>query len=229
MPTTPKHPSWHAAHGCRRGKGHVANGTPCQDAALARGGRRAFAIVCDGRGSAAHSHLGSTHAVRRFAQLLRDAEPILHRVLDHSLASAQSEGLWRRFAHIANALQADQIEYVATEAVRRAANGAEFLAAAERAIGQPVTVLSGHEEAHTAGMGIAYSFHEPHGVVGDLGGGGGDLSMVTPEGPTAPYGSLPIGTLPVTRMMLEEPAAATRFIDGKLATLPWLAGAARPT
>lgn len=133
----------------------------------------------------------------------------------------------RRFAHIANALQADQIEYVATEAVRRAANGAEFLAAAERAIGQPVTVLSGHEEAHTAGMGIAYSFHEPHGVVGDLGGGSADLSMVTPEGPTAPYGSLPIGTLPVTRMMLEEPAAATRFIDGKLATLPWLAGAAR--
>ena len=101
MPTTTKHPSWHAAHGCRRGKGHVAAGTPCQDAALARGGRRAFAIVCDGRGSAARSHLGSAHAVRRFAQLLRDAEPILRRVLDQSLASPQSQGLWRRFAHIA--------------------------------------------------------------------------------------------------------------------------------
>ena len=38
-------------------------------------------------------------------------------------------------------------------------NGADFLAEAERATGQPVTVLSGHEEAHTAAMGVAYSFH----------------------------------------------------------------------
>lgn len=133
----------------------------------------------------------------------------------------------RRFAHIAKALRAREIEYVATEAVRRAENGAEFLAAAERATGQAITVLSGHEEAHTAAMGIAYSFHAPDGVVGDLGGGSADLSMVTPDGPAAPYGSLPIGTLPLTRMMLEDKAATARFIDARLATLPWLAGAAR--
>ncbi|MFZ1425693.1 MAG: hypothetical protein WAS21_02865, partial [Geminicoccaceae bacterium] len=133
----------------------------------------------------------------------------------------------RRFAHIAKALRAREIEYVATEAVRRAENGAEFLAAAERATGQAITVLSGHEEAHTAAMGIAYSFHAPDGVVGDLGGGSADLSMVTPDGPAAPYGSLPIGTLPLTRMMLEDRAATARFIDARLATLPWLAGAAR--
>ena len=67
----------------------------------------------------------------------------------------------RRFAHIARALQAGEVEYVATEAVRRAANGAAFLAEAQRATGQAVKVLSGHEEAHTAGMGVAYSFHRP--------------------------------------------------------------------
>ena len=133
----------------------------------------------------------------------------------------------RRFAHIAKALRARDIEYVATEAVRRADNGADFLAAAQQATGQPITVLSGHDEAHTAAMGIAYSFHAPHGVVGDLGGGSVDLSVVTPDGPTAPYGSLPIGTLPVTRMMLEDSGAAARLIDARLATLPWLAGAAR--
>ena len=116
---------------------------------------------------------------------------------------------------------------MATEAVRRADNGAEFLEAAQQATGQPITVLSGHDEAHTAAMGIAYSFHAPHGVVGDLGGGSVDLSVVTPDGPTAPYGSLPIGTLPVTRMMLEDSSAAARLIDARLATLPWLAGAAR--
>ena len=53
----------------------------------------------------------------------------------------------RRFAHIASALRADEVEYVATEAVRQATNGGEFLAEAERATGRPVTVLSGREEA----------------------------------------------------------------------------------
>ena len=76
-------------------------------------------------------------------------------------------------------------------------------------------------------MGIAYSFYRPAGVVGDLGGGSVDLSAVTPDGPAAPYGSLPIGTLPVTRMLLEDRATATRVVDERLASLPWLAGCAR--
>lgn len=133
----------------------------------------------------------------------------------------------RRFAHIAAALRAHEVEYVATEAVRRATNGPEFLAMAERATGRPLTVLSGHEEAHTAAMGVAYSFYRPDGVVGDLGGGSVDISRVGPDGPMAPYGSLPLGTLPVTRMLLEGRAAAARLIDERLVGLPWLEGAAR--
>lgn len=133
----------------------------------------------------------------------------------------------RRFAHIARALRAADVEYVATEAVRRAANGGEFLAEAERVTGHKVTVLSGHDEAHTAAMGIAHSFWRPNGVVGDLGGGSVDLSVVTPEGPQPPYGSLPLGTLPVTRLVAEDQAKAAKAIDERLATLSWLRGAAR--
>ena len=110
----------------------------------------------------------------------------------------------RRFAHIADALRVGEVEYVATEAVRSAENGAEFLAEAERAVGRPIAILSGHEEAQTAAAGIAYSFHRPLGVVGDLGGGSVDLSGVAPDGPCGPYASLPIGTLPVTRMLLDR-------------------------
>ena len=130
----------------------------------------------------------------------------------------------RRFAHIAGALQAGEIEYVATDAVRRAENGAEFLAEAERATGRPIIVLSGRDEAHAAAMGVAYSFHQPQGVVGDLGGGSVDLSTVAPTGPGTTYGSLPIGTLPVTRMLLEDRAATAAFIDARLATVAWLGG-----
>jgi exopolyphosphatase/guanosine-5'-triphosphate,3'-diphosphate pyrophosphatase len=132
----------------------------------------------------------------------------------------------RRFAHIAAALRAQDVEYVATEAVRSAENGAEFLAEAELAVGRPVLILSGHDEAHTAAAGVTYSFYRPHGVVGDLGGGSVDLSTVTPEGPTGPYGSLPIGTLPVTRMLLDRDVPAAAVIDQRLDSVPWLAGAA---
>ena len=132
----------------------------------------------------------------------------------------------RRFAHIASALQAGDVDYVATEAVRSAENSQEFLAEAQRAIGHPVVILSGKDEAHTAAMGVTHSFYRPHGVVGDLGGGSVDLSVVTPDGPGAPYGSLPIGTLPVTRMLLDRDVPAASVIDERLAGVPWLRGAA---
>ena len=132
----------------------------------------------------------------------------------------------RRFAHIARALKAGETEYVATEAVRRAENGGAFLAEAERAIGRRVAVLSGRDEAHAAALGVAFSFHRPEGIVGDLGGGSIDLSAVTPSGPAEPYGSLPIGTLPTTRMLLERDAPAATYIDARLGELPWLDGAA---
>ena len=96
----------------------------------------------------------------------------------------------------------------------------------ERATGHPVVILSGNDEAHTAAMGVAHSFYRPHGVVGDLGGGSVDLSVVTPDGPGAPYGSLPIGTLPVTRMLLDRDVPAASVIDERLAGVSWLRGAA---
>lgn len=133
----------------------------------------------------------------------------------------------RRFARIAEALRAAEVECVATEAVRRAENGDEFLAEARRAVGREIAVLSGREEALTAATGVAYSFHRPDGAVGDLGGGSAELSFVTPEGPAGPHASLPIGTLPVSGMLLEGPAVATRRVDERLDRVPWLAGAAR--
>ena len=132
----------------------------------------------------------------------------------------------RRFAHIADALRVGEVEYVATEAVRRAANGAEFLREAEKVTGRPILVLSGPEEARAAALGVAASFHRAEGVVGDLGGGSVDLSVVTPDGPSEPEASLPIGTLPVTRMLLARDMPVADWIDERLAGVPWLERAA---
>ncbi len=134
----------------------------------------------------------------------------------------------RRFAHIAEAMGAETLDVVATEAVRRAANGPEFLEAARAACGTEVHVLSGTEEARTAAAGVAFGFFEPDGVSGDLGGGSVDLARVGPDGPSPPYGSLPLGTLPVGEALARDGrAAAERLVEERLASLPWLEGAAR--
>jgi exopolyphosphatase/guanosine-5'-triphosphate,3'-diphosphate pyrophosphatase len=132
----------------------------------------------------------------------------------------------RRFYLVARAMRAATIDVVATEAVRRAANGAEFLVQAGKACGGAVAVLSGDEEARTAAMGVAYSTYEPDGFSGDLGGGSIDLAQVGPDGPGPPYASLPLGTLPVAEALADGLPAALRLIEDRLLSVPWLRGAA---
>ncbi|WP_423739843.1 protein phosphatase 2C domain-containing protein, partial [Alistipes putredinis] len=48
------------------GSGHIRRGVPCQDASQVILSPRPAVIVCDGRGSAAHSELGAAGAVRAF-------------------------------------------------------------------------------------------------------------------------------------------------------------------
>ncbi|MFO1039371.1 MAG: hypothetical protein U1E45_21205 [Geminicoccaceae bacterium] len=133
----------------------------------------------------------------------------------------------QRFAHVAQAFEVGGIDVVATEAVRKARNGGDFLVAAEAAAGAPVQVLEGEEEARTAATGVAYSFHRADGVVGDLGGGSIDLGFVTPKGASGPFGSLPLGTLVMGKALGSRAAEAPGIVKEALAGLPWLKGAAR--
>ena len=57
------------------GFGHIRRDIPCQDASLAVTACRPALIVCDGRGSAAHSHFGSQAAVKMFRSQLAILEP----------------------------------------------------------------------------------------------------------------------------------------------------------
>lgn len=63
---------WFAAYASVAGKGHIRDGVPCQDSclyvSLAAGWQ--LAIVCDGAGSALHSHKGSAFVVERLRQRL---------------------------------------------------------------------------------------------------------------------------------------------------------------
>ena len=78
-----------------------------------------------------------------------------------------------RFRERLSGLQPSAVRVVATNTFRVARNARDFLARAERAIGFPIDVISGHEEARLTYFGVAHELPrstEPRLVI-DIGGG----------------------------------------------------------
>ena len=99
----------------------------------------------------------------------------------------------RRFALLLEDLGIEQVDVVATAAVREASNSAPFVAALE-SLGLKPRILSGDEEACISAHGIAGAFPGANGVVADLGGGSLELVAIE-DGEPGRTVSLPLGTL----------------------------------
>ncbi|OLP55883.1 exopolyphosphatase [Rhizobium rhizosphaerae] len=81
---------------------------------------------------------------------------------------------------------------LATAAARDASNGPDFIRRAEAILHHSVRVLSGEEEAYYSALGVISGYHDPDGIVGDL--GGGSLELVEVKGPAIGKGiTLPLG------------------------------------
>ncbi len=90
-----------------------------------------------------------------------------------------------RQARAARELGATEIVAVATAAIRNASNRDELCAAVEGAIGQPLEVLSGSEEARLSFVGAARTLATPANgtmAVVDVGGGSTEIAIGTPDG-----------------------------------------------
>ncbi len=98
-----------------------------------------------------------------------------------------------RFVLLLEDLGIDDVETVATAAVREASNGREFVQALEK-LGLTPRVLSGEEEAVLGASGVAGAFRDAAGVVADLGGGSLELVDLANAQASAPV-SLPLGAL----------------------------------
>ncbi|KAI7863826.1 Ppx/GppA phosphatase family-domain-containing protein [Spinellus fusiger] len=71
------------------------------------------------------------------------------------------------------------VQVIATEATRVAANAEEFIRRIDEATGWKVSLLSKEEEALISASGIVGSFYKVNGLTMDLGGGSVELSYVT--------------------------------------------------
>jgi exopolyphosphatase/guanosine-5'-triphosphate,3'-diphosphate pyrophosphatase len=148
-------------------------------------------------------------------------------------------GMWRAqatmdvFAHFCRAagLGPDEIDAVATSAIRDARNAGEFLDRAHRATGLSVRVLSREEEARYGYLAAINSTTLADGAVVDL--GGGSMQLVRVAGRHAhELESWPLGAVRMTERFLpsDGPAkpkqlkALRAHVAQELASAPWVAG-----
>jgi exopolyphosphatase/guanosine-5'-triphosphate,3'-diphosphate pyrophosphatase len=129
----------------------------------------------------------------------------------------------RRFRALCDVMEIVDVRALATAAVRDAANGAQFVGLAEDAIGAPIQILSGLQEARLAAMGVVSSIHKPDGVVGDLGGGSLELTEIS--GGVVGLGvTLPLGGLSLMDTSERSPKKAQRIAREALVKASPLAG-----
>lgn len=125
-----------------------------------------------------------------------------------------------RFRIVAREMDVDETVCVATAAVRDASNGDEFTRKVE-ALGLDITILSGDDEARTAGMGVLSAIPDADGIVGDLGGGSLDLARIA-GGQVLDTATLPLGVLRAAAIRRGDRAALSRAFKAMVADYPWL-------
>jgi exopolyphosphatase / guanosine-5'-triphosphate,3'-diphosphate pyrophosphatase len=143
---------------------------------------------------------------------------------------AMERAIWalRRFRALSRQMNVKHMYAVATEAVRRAENGRDFILRAENACGCPIRVIDGRVEAQLGAAGVAAGFVAPNGIAGDL--GGGSLELIDLNGTTVhAETSVPLGSLNLIDATGKDYLKAAAHIDGYLQNIDWLEdGRGRP-
>lgn len=127
----------------------------------------------------------------------------------------------QRFSELVRAMGVEQVDCVATAAVRDAEDGADFVAEVKRTCNFEVRVLSGTEEAEFSALGVLAGVPEADGVIGDLGGGSLELVRID-RGKVFDQVTLPLGPLRLNAVSEGRKGRAREIIDEALAELPWL-------
>ena len=148
--------------------------------------------------------------VVRLGEGLAQTGRLSDEAMDRALGALKvcAEKLKRRNVHLARS--------VATEACRRAVNGADFIERVRRETGIALDVISAQEEARLAVLGCHILLEQGEGpaMIFDIGGGSTELVLIE-NGPTVPrildWQSVPWGVVSLTETCGSEgPTYATR-------------------
>ncbi len=136
-------------------------------------------------------------------------------------AVAKALAALQRFRVLCDTMRISDIRSLATAAVRDAANGPEFLARAERAIGVNIDLISGQQEARLSALGVVSSIHKADGIVGDLGGGSLELADVSNRSVRYCL-TLQLGGLSLMDLSERSPKKAAKIVREALANVKLL-------
>ena len=137
----------------------------------------------------------------------------------HAEGCAEALEALARFRLVANGLNVDVRDAVATAAARDATNGPDFIRQAEKAWGGPIRILMGEDEARIAAEGVVAGIPDADGLAADL--GGGSLDMVTVKGGrTSNALTLPFGPLRLMDQSKGDPDKARDIVDKGLKAIP---------
>ena len=156
----------------------------------------------------ARNQHGEPSIVDRLREMVRLASGLDEDGVLDATSQERALACLRRFGQRLRDMQAHQVRVVGTNTLRRARNSDEFLAKAEEALGHPVEVISGIEEARLVYLGVSHHTDSSEGanLVIDIGGGSTELIIGEGYEPKQ-LESLYVGCVGVSR---------DHFQDGKL-------------
>ena len=152
---------------------------------------------------AAEVRPGSTQILAQDRQVTRLGESVFREGRVSAEALNFLCATLQRMAATYQKLDVVGIRAVATSAVRDAGNQAEFLQRVTAALGTPVEIISGQEEARLIHLGVESRWRRPkeRTLIVDVGGGSGEL-IVSQNGELIDSISRPLGAVRVTELFL---------------------------
>jgi exopolyphosphatase/guanosine-5'-triphosphate,3'-diphosphate pyrophosphatase len=167
----------------------------------------------------ARSQHGEPSIVDRLREMVRLASGLDDQGFLDAPSQERALACLRRFGQRLRDMRADQVRVVGTNTLRRARNGDAFLAKAEEALGHPVEVISGIEEARLIYLGVSHHTDSTDGANLVIDIGGGSTELIIGEGHEPQHlESLYVGCVGVSRAHFDDgKLSAKRFERARLA------------
>ena len=125
----------------------------------------------------AKNHSGRLKIIDRLREMVRLSAGLnASNELDKAAMRRAIECL-ERFGQRLRDMHADSVRVIGTNALRQAKNSSKFLKAAQHALGHPIEIISGIEEARLIYLGTTYAISRPNDrrIVVDIGGGSTEI------------------------------------------------------
>ncbi len=167
----------------------------------------------------ARNQHGEPSIVDRLREMVRLASGLDARGFLDDASQERALACLRRFGQRLRDMQAHQVRVVGTNTLRRASNAEAFLARAEEALGHPVEVISGIEEARLIYLGVSHHTDSSDGANLVIDIGGGSTELIIGEGYEPQHlESLYVGCVGVSRAHFDDgKLSAKRFERARLA------------